>query len=129
MSTEGKHVVAIVGGAVSGSVAAEILADRGCEVIVIEQNVRAYGKIQDGLPRWHAKQRKMEYGKIDVRLSKPNVHFVPKTKLGKDVDFEELAKAWGLSALLLANGAWRDRGLEIAGVDEYVDRGLVYQNP
>ncbi|HZU96941.1 MAG TPA: NAD(P)-binding protein [Planctomycetota bacterium] len=129
MASEGKHVVAIVGGAVSGSVAAEILANKGIEVIVIEQNPRPYGKIEDGLPRWHAKQRRMEYGKIDARLDKPNIHFVPKTMLGRDLDFEEMAKGWGLSALLLANGAWRDRPLELAGVDEYVNRGLVYQNP
>lgn len=131
MPVEGKpsHVVAIVGGAVSGSVAAEILADKGCEVIIFEQNDRPYGKIEDGLPRWHNKQRKMEYGKIDVRLDKPNIHFVPRTKLGKDIDFEDLAKSWGLSALLLANGAWRDRQLEVPGVDEYINRGLVYQNP
>jgi ferredoxin--NADP+ reductase len=32
-------------------------------------------------------------------------------------------------AVLLANGAWRDRPLEVPGVDAYVDRGLVYQNP
>lgn len=123
------HVVAIVGGAVSGSVAAEILADKGCEVIVFEQNDRPYGKIEDGLPRWHSKQRRMEYGNIDKRFDRPNVHFVPRTKLGRDIDFEELAKGWGLSALLLANGAWRDRPLEIPGVDAYVNRGLVYQNP
>lgn len=131
MPNEGKpqHVVAIVGGAVSGSVAAEILADKGCEVIVFEQNDRPYGKIEDGLPRWHNKQRKMEYGKIDVRLDKPNIHFVPRTKLGRDIDFEDLAKSWGLSALLLANGAWRDRPLEVPGIDDYVNRGLVYQNP
>src|SRR5436305_11583908 len=104
-----QHVVAIVGGAVAGSAAAEILADRGVVVVVIEQNERPYGKIEDGLPRWHSKQRRMEYGKIDQRLSKPGVHFVPRTRLGRDVPFAELAREWGLSALLLANGAWRDR--------------------
>src|SRR5271163_3701804 len=100
MATEGKpaHVVAIVGGAVSGSVAAEILAERGCEVIVFEQNDRPYGKIEDGLPRWHSKQRKMEYGKIDARLDRPNIHYVPRTRLGRDLDFGELARGWGLSA-------------------------------
>jgi NADPH-dependent glutamate synthase beta subunit-like oxidoreductase len=71
----------------------------------------------------------MEYANIDKRLDKPNVHFVPRTKLGRDLDFDELARGWGLSALLLANGAWRDRPLEVPGVDAYVDRGLVYQNP
>jgi NADPH-dependent glutamate synthase beta subunit-like oxidoreductase len=129
MASEPQHVVVIVGGAVSGSVAAEMLADKGVTVIVVEQNDRPYGKIEDGLPRWHSKQRRMEYEKINARLSKPNVHFVPRTKLGRDVPFLELAKGWGLSALLLANGAWRDRPLELSGVDQYVDRGLVYQNP
>jgi NADPH-dependent glutamate synthase beta subunit-like oxidoreductase len=123
------HIVAIVGAAVSGSVAARILAERGCEVIVIEQNDRPYGKIEDGLPRWHTKLRQQEYKKIDERLTHPRIHFVPRTKLGRDVGFESLATGWGLSAVLLANGAWRDRPLEVPGVDAYVDRGLVYQNP
>ncbi|MGO8997839.1 MAG: NAD(P)-binding protein [Polyangiaceae bacterium] len=123
------HVVAIVGAAVSGSVAAKVLADRGCEVVVFEQNDRPYGKIEDGLPRWHTKLRKQEYRKIDERFSRPRIHFVPRTRLGRDIDFEILATRWGFSALLLAIGAWRDRPLDVPGVDAYVDRGLVYQNP
>jgi ferredoxin--NADP+ reductase len=124
-----KHAVAIVGGAISGSVAAQVFAERDIAVIVIEQNDRPYGKIEDGLPRWHSKQRRMEYGNIDARLAHPNVHFVPRTRLGRDVGFEELAKDWGLSALVLANGAWRDRPLGLEGADDFIDRGLVYQNP
>ncbi len=58
MPKRGQYFVAIVGGAVSGSVAAEILADEGIQVAVIEQNSRPYGKIEDGLPRWHIEQRK-----------------------------------------------------------------------
>jgi NADPH-dependent glutamate synthase beta subunit-like oxidoreductase len=123
------HVIAIVGGAVSGSVAASILAESGCEVVVFEQNDRPYGKIEDGLPRWHTKLRKQEYKKIDDRLAHERIHFVPRTRLGRDLDFEEIASTWGLSAFLLANGAWRDRPLEVPGVDDYVDKGLVYQNP
>ena len=126
---EQRHFVAVVGGAVSGSVAAEILADAGIEVVVIEQNDRPYGKIEDGLPRWHVHQRKKEYEKIDARLSKPNVHFVPRTKLGNDVSFAELTDEWGLSAVLLANGAWRDRPLGLERADDYVGKGIEYQNP
>jgi ferredoxin--NADP+ reductase len=81
------HVVGIVGGAVSGSVAAQILAERGCEVVVFEQNDRPYGKIEDGLPRWHTKLRRQEYDKIDARLARPNIHFVPRTRLGRDMEF------------------------------------------
>ena len=71
MANHGQHFVAVVGGAISGSVAAEILADHGIRVAVIEQNKRPYGKIEDGLPRWHVEQRKQEYARIDARMKKP----------------------------------------------------------
>ncbi len=31
--------------------------------------------------------------------------------------------------MILANGAWRDRDLGVPGAQEFVDKGLVYQNP
>ena len=129
MPDNGQHFVAVVGGAISGSVAAEILADRGIRVAVIEQNKRPYGKIEDGLPRWHVEQRKQEYARIDARMKKPGVYFVPSTRLGRDVEFKDLCDNWGFSAVILANGAWRDRDLGVPGADEFVDKGLVYQNP
>lgn len=122
------HVVAIFGGASAGSVAAEILAKRGVQVVVFEQNLRPYGKIEDGLPRWHKQQRQMEYRKIDQRLATPGVTFVPGAKLGRDLDFAETA-GQGWSAVLLANGAWRDRRLELEGADALVGHGFAYQNP
>src|ERR1700688_453649 len=129
MPNHGQYFVAIVGGAIAGSVAAEILADRGIRVAVFEQNKRPYGKIEDGLPRWHVEQRKQEYGNIDARLKKLGVSFIPSVKLGRDVHFDELCDQWGFSAVILANGAWRDRELGVAGAEEFVDKGLVYQNP
>jgi len=129
MPQNGQHFVAIVGGAIAGSVAAEILADRGTRVVVIEQNTRPYGKIEDGLPRWHVEQRKQEYGRIDARLKKPGVAYLPCTRLGRDIEFHDLCENWGFSAVILANGAWRDRELGIPGAEQYVGKGLVYQNP
>ena len=129
MSENRNYFVAVVGGAISGSVAAEILADHGIRVAVIEQNKRPYGKIEDGLPRWHVEQRKQEYARIDARLKKPGVYFVPSTKLGRDIDFDDFCRNWGFSAVILANGAWRDRDLGVPGAQDYVDKGLVYQNP
>jgi ferredoxin/flavodoxin---NADP+ reductase len=129
MSQNGQHFVAIIGGAISGSVAAEILADRGVRVAVIDQNKRPYGKIEDGLPRWHVEQRKQEYERINARLRKPNVFFVPCTKLGREIMFEDLCNNWGLSAIILANGAWRDRDLGVAGAEKFLGKGLAYQNP
>ena len=128
MANQGQHFVAVIGGAISGSVAAEILADHGIRVAVIEQNKRPYGKIEDGLPRWHVEQRKQEYARIDARMKKPGVYFVPSVKLGRDLTLQQLFD-WGFSAVILANGAWRDRELGVAGADRFVDKGLVYQNP
>jgi hypothetical protein len=95
---------------------------------VFEQNARPYGKIEDGLPSWHIALRQKEYESIEAKLSRPGVHFVPNTKIGRDVGFAELANEWGFSAVVLANGAWRDRPLPVEGADAYVEKGLVYQN-
>src|SRR5713226_6429701 len=124
-----RHVMAVVGAATAGSEIARILAERGALVIVFEQNPRPYGKIEDGLPRWHVKQRKDEYEEINQRLDHPNIQYVPSTRMGRDIDFEELRQRWGLSAIILTHGAWRDRPFPVEGADDFIDRGLVYQNP
>jgi len=129
VSFDPAHVVAVIGAATSGSEIARILAERRVIVIVLEQNPRPYGKIEDGLPRWHVKQRRDEYEEINKRLDHPNIHYVPMTRMGRDIDFAELREAWGLSAVVLTNGAWRDRPFPVEGADQFVDRGLVYQNP
>lgn len=105
-----------------------MLADRGAVVVVFEQNVRPYGKIEDGLPRWHVKLRQKEYEAVNEKLDRPDVYFVPLTKIGRDIDFRTLVSEWGFTAVILANGAWRDRPLELPGADQYVGRGLLYQN-
>lgn len=122
------HVVTIVGGACAGSTAANILAEAGVKVVVFEQNPKPYGKIEDGLPRWHKIQRRKEYEKIDARMDHENIYYVPNTKLGRDFQFNDLLD-WGFTAVLLANGAWKDRPVEVDGIDEYVGKGLIYQNP
>ncbi len=124
-----RYVVAVVGAATAGSEIARILAVRGVRVIVIEQNPRPYGKIEDGLPRWHAKQRQDEYEEINKRLDHPSIEYLPLTRMGQDISFDELRTGWGLSAIILTHGAWRDRPFPVEGADEFVDRGLIYQNP
>jgi ferredoxin/flavodoxin---NADP+ reductase len=129
MTARPQHFAAIIGGGIAGSVAAEILVDNGIHAVVIEQNKRPYGKIEDGLPRWHREQRQQEYSRIDARLKKPGVFFLPCTKVGRDLDFQDLCDNWGFSVVVLANGAWRDRELGIPGAQEFIDKGFVYQNP
>lgn len=121
-------LVAIVGGAVAGSEAALVCAERGVHAVVFERGARPYGKIEDGLPRWHEKLRDKEYARIDASLNRPEVRFVPRTTIGEDLSFERL-RACGFSAVILANGAWRDRALPIEGIGAFVGRGLYYQNP
>lgn len=123
------HAVAVIGGATAGAEVADRLVKAGVEVYVIEQNPRPYGKIEDGLPRWHSALRNKEYANIQEKLGQPGVHFLPNTKVGRDLSFDELTKEWGFSAVVLACGAWRDRPLPVKDADKYVGRGLLYQNP
>ncbi len=123
------HCVAVIGGATAGAEVASRLSERGILVAVFEQNPRPFGKIEDGLPRWHVNLRNKEYRSITEKLSHPLVHFVPNTRVGRDVDFAEMVNDWGFTAVVLANGAWRDRALPIEDAEQWVGRGLVYQNP
>lgn len=129
MEHSGHHFIAVFGGSVAGSEAAYQLASQGFRVVVFDQNYLPYGKIEDGLPKWHAKLRDKEEKLIDDKLNQPNIRYVPGVKLGRDIDFVDVANNWGFSAVLVATGAWRDRSLPIDGIDAYVDKGLVYQNP
>lgn len=124
-----QHVIAIFGGAVAGSEAAAQLSARGKQVVVFDQNALPYGKIENGLPKWHYKLRDRQEGLINEKLNHPLVHFVPNIKLGRDVSFNEIVNEWGFSAVLLATGAWADRPLPIEGINDYENKGLYYQNP
>ena len=119
-------VVLIIGGAVSGSTAVKKLTDEGIRCIVVEQNRMPYGKIEDGLPRWHEKQRINEYFKIDDIISNELVDFVPLTRIGKDVSFEEIYNM-GWSCIYFANGAWKDRSFPIKEIEDFDN--FYYQNP
>ena len=119
-------VVLIIGGAVSGSTAVKKLTDEGIRCIVVEQNRMPYGKIEDGLPRWHEKQRISEYFKIDDIISNDLVDFVPLTRIGEDISFEEIYDM-GWSCIYFANGAWKDRSFPIKEIEQFDN--FYYQNP
>jgi ferredoxin/flavodoxin---NADP+ reductase len=122
------HLVCVFGGAVAGSEAAYQFASRGIYSIVFDMGVLPWGKIEWGLPKWHARQRDQEEAGIDEKLSHPYVRYVPSTKLGSDIHLVD-ALEWGVSAVLLAVGAWRDRPLRVPRIDEFVGKGFYYQNP
>ncbi len=124
----GNYTVGVIGGAVAGSEIAARLADAGMEVAVFEQNALPYGKIEDGLPRWHKKMQDKECASIDAKLDRPEIHFVPHCRLGRDVTPQELIEDWGFQMVVLANGAWRDRPLALPGATELDEDSLIYQN-
>ena len=123
-----KHYIAIIGGSISGSEAAFILAEKGYRVVVFEMNDLPYGKIEDGLPNWHINLRNKQEKNIDQKLDHPNIRYVPKVRIGEDLIFEDLVKNWGFTVVILANGAWKDRTLPISNIDKFIDYGLIYQN-
>ena len=128
MTQQNNQIVAIVGGAVAGSEAVYQFTKRGVRCVAIEQNDLPYGKIEDGLPKWHAKQRKKEMAQIDTRISHELVDFLPNTQIGKDLTVEELL-TMGFSAVLMANGAWKDRTFPVKEIAKYEGDGFYYQNP
>ena len=127
--SEQTHAIAVIGGATAGAEAAGIFAKSGILTVVFEQNARPYGKVEDGLPRWHLNLRRKEYDAIAGKLTQQGVHYVPRTEIGRDLSLEQLANEWGFHAVVLANGAWRDRELPVQGADAWIGKGLVYQNP
>ena len=123
-----KHYIAVIGGSISGSEAANLLAQKGFRVVVFEMNKLPYGKIEDGLPNWHINLRDRQIREIDKKLDHPNIRFVPKTKIGRDIKFLKLLKNWNFSAIILANGSWEDRKLPIPSISKFLDKELIYQN-
>lgn len=123
-----KHYIAIIGGSISGSESAFILAKKGYRVVVFEMNNLPYGKIEDGLPKWHINLRNKQEQNIDQRLNHKNISFIPNVKIGRDISFDDLFKNWKFTVVILANGAWKDRNLPIDNINKFIGNGLVYQN-
>lgn len=123
------HTIAIIGGSISGSEAAYLLASHNFKIVVFEMNSLPYGKIEDGLPNWHINLRNRQMKSIDSNLNHPNITYVPNIKVGTDFDFSDLLNEWKFSAVILANGAWQDRKLPIYEVEKVNKDLLIYQNP
>ena len=133
MSTSGQYFVAVVGGAISGSVSAEILADhrdpRGC-VRAEHQALRKDRRRFAALARRTA-QTGIRPNRRAPKKTKRLLHSLPDPEFprpGRTSSLKHLSNRWGFSAVILANGAWRDRDLGVPGADKFVGRGLVYQN-
>src|SRR5260370_10986277 len=61
-------------------------------------------------------------------MKKANVYFIPSTKLGRDFYLPQRFE-WGFWVVILGNGGWRGRELGVPEAEQYVGKGIVYQNP
>ncbi len=109
-SRTGKRV-AIVGSGPAGLAAAQQLARRGHEVIVLEKNERVGGLLRFGIPDF-----KLDKVWIDRRVAQmeaEGVVFRTNVELGRDVTLEALAQDH--DAVILALGAEIPRTLRVPG--------------
>ncbi len=123
-----EHLALVIGAGVAGSEAAWQLAQHGIRVIVVDQNALPYGKIEDGLPLWHAGLRDRVEAEIDKKLRHPLIKFLPLFKVGRDMSLEDIMKNYKFDAIILAFGAWQDRPLPVPGIEKFKDKQLIYQN-
>ncbi|MBD3223497.1 MAG: hypothetical protein GF313_02130 [Caldithrix sp.] len=122
------HFIAIFGGAVAGSEAAQELSKQGIHTVVFEQNALPYGKLESGLPKWHDKLRDRQENMINEKLKQPLVRFIPNIRLGHDVELNDIINEWKFSAVLIATGAWKDRPLPVPDIEKYLNKNFYYQN-
>ena len=124
LASEPRHVVVICGGAVSGSEAAAyrrgsrhvrdrarterapVRQDRGRPAALARQAAR------QGI---RAHRRQPEPPRRVLRAAGPSSASTSRSSRSR--------RSWGASAVLLANGAWRDRPLPVPGADAYAARG------
>ena len=66
-----KHYIAVIGGSISGSEAANLLAQNGFKVVVFEMNKLPYGDLLDiteGTASWHYYQWVRKVGQKSVLI-------------------------------------------------------------
>lgn len=93
-----ERVVAVVGCGFVGSTAARLAAEAGATVLAIDKSPRPYGELESQVPGWLAPTVGAFIGRIDENLAHENIHFVPRTELGRDVSRDEL-ESLGLSVI------------------------------
>ena len=123
-----EHLALVIGAGVAGSEAAYVLAQHGIRVIVVDQNALPYGKIEDGLPKWHTGLRDRVEAEIDRKLRHEKIKFLPLFKVGEDMSLPEILENYKFDAVILAFGAWQDRPLPVPGIEKFRDKQLIYQN-
>jgi NADH-quinone oxidoreductase subunit F len=106
-----KERIAVVGGGPAGLTAARELARRGYGVTVFEELPLLGGMLRYGIPEYRLPRAVLEQEIDDIR--KLGVQFRTNTRVGREIPFEDLRKAYDL--LYLAIGAHQSQRLGIPG--------------
>jgi len=111
-SSSGKKV-AIIGGGVSGLSAAGELVCKGHEVHIYDEMPESGGFLMFGISS-HEISREGVRERIE-ELKEAGTIFHQKTKVGKDIDLEELINKF--DSVLLSTGTWKSDDYKISGRD------------
>jgi len=105
--------VAIIGAGPGGLAVAGELICKGHEVVVYDMLPEPGGLLIFGIPEFRMPKEAIKKGIKE--LEELGVKFICNTKVGKDVDLEDIIKQY--DAVVIATGAWRERELRVPGND------------
>lgn len=130
MNAAGDRVVAIIGAGPAGLFAAKQLAAAGCQVVLINRDVKPGGLAEYGI--YVDKHRLKEGLRVQFRgvLARPNVHYVGNLTVGNNGDLTlEEVRGMGFDAVLVTVGAQGEKCAGIEGEDlprVYHAKDMVY---
>lgn len=104
--------IAIIGGGPAGITAAFILAKKGYQVTIFEENDKIGGVLRYGIPEFRLSREIID--KYEEALLKLNVKIRPNTLVGKVITLDML-KNDGYKAIFIATGVWNPKTLNVKG--------------
>lgn len=104
--------IAIIGGGPAGITAAFILAKKGYQVTIFEENDKIGGVLRYGIPDFRLSREIID--KYEEALLKLNVKIRPNTLVGKVITLDML-KNDGYKAIFIATGVWNPKTLNVKG--------------
>lgn len=106
--------IAIVGGGPSGLTCAYYLALMGHKAVVFEEHEKLGGMLRYGIPEYRLPKEKLD-DDIDVLVKAGDIEIMSGTKVGRDIQFEELKKNY--DAVYLGIGAQLGNRMPIENAD------------
>lgn len=105
--------VAIIGGGPAGISCAYHLARLGYQPTIFEAEKFLGGMLQYGIPAYRLPKNVLQ--KEINSIIKLGVKVKTKTRIGKDISFNDIARKY--NAVVIATGAYKERGLEVPDED------------